>query len=196
MGYATILDIIGSVIMGGIVLTSLLNTNVNTVQNTYSYGGDVTVQKYLADAVDTIDSDFRKIGYSSILTTVLNPTQVIILADTTKIKFLSDVNNNGTIDTVYYYLGTTNGTSNQVLYRMTHDNVSNAVTVLFPGVTILYFAYYDSSGNKLSCPVSSTVKIAKINISLQMQTAQPYNGAYVTTNWNGTKRVAVNIMNR
>lgn len=196
MGYATILDIIGSVIMGGIVLTSLLNTNVNTVQNIYNYGGDVTVQKYLADVVDTIDSDFRKIGYSSILTTVLDPTKVIISADTSTIKFLSDVNNNGTIDTVYYYLGTTNGQSNKVLYRITHDNVSNAVTVLFPGVTILYFAYYDSSGNKLSCPVSSTVKIAKINISLQMQTAQPYNGAYVTTNWNGTKRVAVNIMNR
>lgn len=196
MGYSTILDIIGSVIIGGIVLVSLLNTNTNAVQNTYSYGADVIVQQNMAALVDTIDSDFRKIGYSSILTTVLNPTKVIISADTSTIKFLSDVNNNGTIDTVYYYLGTTNGKLNQVLYRITHDTVSTAVTVLFPGVSIFYFAYYDSSGNKLSCPVSSTVKIAKINISLQMQTAQPYSGAYVTTNWNGTKRVAVNIMNR
>ena len=119
MGYSTILDIIGSVIIGGIVLVSLLNTNTNAVQNTYSYGADVIVQQNMAALVDTIDSDFRKIGYSSILTTVLNPTKVIISADTSTIKFLSDVNNNGTIDTVYYYLGTTNGKLNQVLYRMT-----------------------------------------------------------------------------
>jgi len=112
MGYTTILDIIGSVIMGGVLMITLLNTQTNAVQNTYNYGGDVNVQQGLALLVNTIDSDFRKIGYSSIQTIVLNPTQVIILADTSKIKFLSDINNNGTIDTVYYYLTTTSGQSN------------------------------------------------------------------------------------
>jgi hypothetical protein len=196
MGYTTILDIIGSVIMGGVLMITLLNTHANAVQNTYNYGGDVNVQQGLALLVNTIDSDFRKIGYSSIQTFVLNPTQVIILADTSKIKFLSDINNNGTIDTVYYYLTTTSGQSNSILYRMTHDNVSAAVTSQYPGVSIFRFAYYDSSSNQLSCPVSSPSKIAKINISLQMQSAQPYNGVYVSTYWNSTKRIAINVMNR
>jgi hypothetical protein len=196
MGYTTILDIIGSVIMGGVLMVTLLNTSTNAVQNTYNYGGDVSVQQGLALLVNTIDSDFRKIGYSSIQTIVLNPTQIMILADTSKIKFLSDVNNNGTIDTVYYYLTTTSGQSNSILYRMTHDTVSTAVTYQYPGVSNFKFAYYDSLGHALSCPVSTPSKIAKINISLIMQSTTAYNGAYVSTYWNSTKHIAVNVMNR
>jgi hypothetical protein len=202
MGYSTILDIVGSVIMGGVLMVILLSTNSNAVQNTYTYGGDVSLQQGLTSVTQIIDSDFRKIGYSSILTVVLDPTKIILLADTSSIKFLSDVNNSGSIDTVYYYLSAATELSystnprDRNLYRMTHDAVSSAVTMRCPGVTIFRFAYFDSLGNALSCPVSTLAKIAKIQISLKMESASPYNGTYVSTAWNSTKRISVNVLDR
>lgn len=201
MGYSTMLDIVGSIIIGGVLMVTLLSTNSNAVQNTYNYGGDVSIQIGLTGLTQAIDSDFRKIGYSSIQTIVLDPTKVIILADTSSIKFLSDVNNNGSIDTVYYYLGPTSELSyttnprDRILYRITHDT-SAAVTMKNPGVTIFRFTYSDSSGNILSCPVSSPGKIAKIQIALKMESAIPYNGVYVSTFWNSTKRISVNVLDR
>jgi len=202
MGYTTLLDIVGSIIIGGVLMVVLLNTNNNAVQNTYNYGGDVSIQIELTNLVQTIDSDFRKIGYSSIQTIVLDPTKIILLADTSSIKFLSDVSNNGTIDTVYYYLGPTSELSyttnpnDRILYRITHDSLSSAITMRNPGVTIFRFSYYDSSGSSLSCPVASLAKISKIQIQLKMESAIPYSGSYVSAYWNGTKRISVNVLDR
>jgi len=201
MGYSTIIDIVGSIIMGGVLMVILLTTNSNAVQNTYTYGGDLSIQQGLTSITQIIDSDFRKIGYSSILTIVLDPTKIILLADTSSIKFLSDVNNNGSVDTVYYYLGATSELSyttnprDRNLYRITHDS-SSAITMKSPGVTIFRFAYFDSLGNALSCPVSSLAKIAKIQISLKMESAIPYKGTYVSSAWNSTKRISVNVLDR
>jgi hypothetical protein len=202
MGYSTILDIIGSVIAGGVLMIILLNTNTNAVQNTYTYGGDIGVQGLLTVLANVLDSDFRKIGYSSNGSIVVNSSNVIISADTSSIKFLSDINNHGQVDTVYYYLGPTSELSNtsnpidRFLYRIAPDTGLTNVTHKYPDVVIFRFAYYDSSGNSISCPVASPSKISKINISLELQSPQAYNGVYVTTYWNSTKRIAVNVMNR
>lgn len=202
MGYSTLLDIVGSIIMGGVLMVILLTTNSNAVQTTYNYGGDVSIQKGLTTLVQVIDSDFRKIGYSSIQTIVLDPTKVILFADTSSIKFLSDVSNNGTIDTVYYYLGPagelsyTTNPNDRILYRITHDTVSSPITMRNPGVSIFRFSYYDTSGKSLSCPVSSLGKIAKIQIQLKMESAIAYSGVYVSAYWNGTKRISVNVLDR
>lgn len=202
MGYTTILDIVGSIIIGGVLMLILLNTNISAVQSTYTYGGDVSIQIGLTTLVKTMDSDFTKIGYSSIQTIVLDPTKIILLADTSSIKFLSDVSNNGTIDTVYYYLGPTSELSyttnpnDRILYRITHDTLSSAITMRNPGVTVFRFSYFDTSGNSLSCPVSSLAKIAKIQIQLKMESAIPYNGVYASATWTGTKRISVNVLDR
>jgi hypothetical protein len=201
MGYSTILDIVGSVIIGGVLMVILLSTNSNAVQNTYTYGGDVSLQQGLTSLTQIIDSDFRKIGYSSILTVVLDPAKIVLLADTSSIKFLSDVNNSGSIDTVYYYLGAvselsyTTNPRDRILYRITHDT-SAAITMRCSGITICRFAYFDTLGNALSCPVSALAKIAKIQISLKMESASPYNGTYVSAAWNSTKRISVNVLDR
>jgi hypothetical protein len=202
MGYSTLFDIIGSVIAGGALMLILLHTNTNAVQNIYTSSGDESIQEELTVLTNLLDSDFRKMGYSSILNVILDPNTIVVSADTSSIKFLSDVNNKGIIDTVYYYLGPTSelsSTANPIdrfLYRIGPDTMTTPVTLKYPGVTIFRFAYFDTSGNALSCPVSSPSKIAKIQILLEMQSAVPYNGVYATTNWNGTKRISVNTMSR
>jgi hypothetical protein len=201
MGYTTILDIVGSVIIGGFLMLILMKTNTSAVENTYNYGGDVSIQQSLSALVYFLDSDFRKIGYTSNLALISDPTKIITSADTSSIKFVSDLNNDSTLETVYYYLSPKSELSNtanpddRFLYRVV-TGASPTQTIKTPGITIFRFAYYDSLNNPISCPVSSPNKIAKILIYLKMQSAIPYNGNYVSAYWSGTKRIAVNLNNR
>lgn len=199
MGYSTILDIVGSIIIGGVLMIILLTTNSSAVQNSFNYGGDLAIQQYLTLLTDTLDQDFTKVGYSSITTGGLDPTKIIVSADTSSIKFLSDVGDNGTVDTVYYYLGPAgelSGTINprdRILYRMIRSPLASWVTLRYQGVTIFRLTYFDTYGNVISSPVATTVNIKSIQIYLKMESAVPYNGIYVSANWTSTKRVSVNL---
>ena len=202
MGYSTILDIVGSIIIGGVLIVILLTTNSSAVQNSFNYGGDLTIQQSLKLVVDTLDHDFSKIGYTSIATVAIDPTKRIVLADTSRIKFLSDIDNDGIIDTVYYYLGPTSelaGSINprdRILYRVTWDSVSPSATLRYPGITVFRLVYSDVNGNTLSSPVAATSNISKIQIYLKMESSVPYNSVYVSTNWSSTKYVIVNVDRR
>jgi hypothetical protein len=202
MGYSTILDIVGSIIIGGVLIVILLTTNSSAVQNSFNYGGDLTIQQYLKTVVDMVDQDFSKIGYTSIATVAIDPTKRIVLADTSSITFISDIDNNGSIETVYYYLGTTNelaGTINprdRILYRVSKDTSGSLITSRYPGITIFRLLYTDKNGATLSSPVASTSNISKIQIYLTMESSVPYNGVYVGTNWSSTKCVTVNVDKR
>ena len=202
MGYSTIIDILGSMIIGGILLLILFRTNSSAVVNTYSFSGDINAQQSLSIVVQEIDMDFKKIGYTSNVNLIPDPTKVITYADTLGIKFLSDLYNNGSVATIYYYLGPTSDMSytpnprDRILYRVAPDNNGIISTLKNPGVTVFKFAYYDSSGVKLSCPVTIPNKIAKIQISIKMESAEPYDSSYAGSYWTGTYRTMQNIMYR
>ena len=63
MGFSTLIDILGSTIIGGMLLMILLRLNDASVQNTYVYGGDLMVQQNLVEVVRLLEHDFRKIGF-------------------------------------------------------------------------------------------------------------------------------------
>ena len=63
MGAATILDILGSTIVGGLLLFILFNMNNNATQNTYNFSGELILQQNLVTTVEVLEYDFRKIGY-------------------------------------------------------------------------------------------------------------------------------------
>jgi hypothetical protein len=203
MGYSTLLDIVGSIIIGGLLLITLLTTNSSAVQNTYTYGGDVAVQQGLNSLASTMESDFNRIGYLLDPKELITGTPVIISADTSSIQFYSDLYNTGGLCIVNYYLGPTSELSgkdspnprDRNIYRVVTSNPPTA-TMKCPGVTIFRLAYYDTSGTKLSCPVTVTANIAKIQIFLKMESPFPYDGNYVSTYWNNTKYVVINTKNR
>jgi hypothetical protein len=199
MGYTTLLDIVGSVIMGGLLMVILLRTNSSATENTYNYSGDVVIQQSLSNLVNGyVDSDFRKIGYSSDQS--LDRTTAITYADTSGVTFKSDIKNNGTICTIKYYLGPKSqlaGTTNpndMILYREVTAPGQDTVW-RFPGVTIFKLLYFGSNNGQdvlLSSPVAITSSIVKIQIYVKMESAIPYSGNYVSAYWNATKEVAVN----
>ena len=78
MGVSTILDIVGSMIVGGILLLTLFRMNSNATQNTYNFSGELTVQENLVTTVEVLEYDFRKIGYCENPFNIPNPSRAIL----------------------------------------------------------------------------------------------------------------------
>ena len=138
MGISVILDILGSTIVGGILMLSLFRINDTAVENAYTGNGELTAQTSLATIVQILEYDFRKIGYCADWNKIPNPSQAIISADSTQIKFLTDVDFDGNVDSIKYYLGPTSELTNspnprdRYLYRVVNTEAPVGVNL---GVT-------------------------------------------------------------
>ena len=207
MGYATILDIIGSIIAGGFLLLILARTNASAIQNTYNNNSDLITQQNLSTVVMLLENDFRKIGYMGDWKKAgqIDPSKAILYADSIHIKFIGDINNNGVMDTVYYYVGPTSelsGTPNpndRILYRsVTSTNSSNNTLTKSGsmGITQFGLTYFDDFGHQLSFPITAPGTIAEIQITLQIQNTEAYNGQFVTSYWRQIRLAARNLKNR
>lgn len=156
MGFAVLLDIAGSIVVGGYLLLMLFGMNNNAVQNTYNFSGELTVQENLVAVVDVLEYDFRKIGYCEDPLALPKPEEnAILYADTSEIIFLTDLMigpdydvGDGIVDTIRYRLGSNTelpGTPNpddRKLYRVVNGNPSVGVNL---GLTYFKFRYFRDS---------------------------------------------------
>ena len=62
MGISTILDIIGSVFVGGLLLLILFRLNTSATGTLYNSNAEINVQQAMVSVVEVLESDFRKIG--------------------------------------------------------------------------------------------------------------------------------------
>ena len=85
MGFSSLLDILGSSIVGSLLLLILLRLNNASVENTYKNSGELIVQQDLVEVVKLIEYDFRKIGYCANFNKIPDPSKSILLADSNKI---------------------------------------------------------------------------------------------------------------
>ena len=172
MGFNTIIDIIGSVFVGGLLLIILFRLNNSATSTLYNSTSELTVQQAMVSVVQVMESDFRKIGYCKDWTKIPNPSKSILYADSNSIKFLTDVNNDGVVDSLYYYIGATSALSNtpnkrdRLLYRVVNKDVPRSSNV---GITKFTFKYYDALGNAINeSPVTLPALIKSIQIDLQI----------------------------
>ena len=114
MGFSVILDLLGSTIVGSILMLTLFRVNGSAVENTYVGNGELTAQENTTTIVHILESDLRKIGYCADWQKIPNPSAAILYADSSSIKYLTDVDNDGNVDSVYYYLGPTSELSSTV----------------------------------------------------------------------------------
>ena len=156
MGYAVIIDIVGSIIVGGFLLLMLFGLNDSTVRNTYHFSGELSVQENLVSVVDVLEFDFRKIGYCEDPAALPHPEEnAIRYADTSEIIFLTDLmtgygsgSGDGIVDTVRYYLGPTSelsetpNPSDRILYRVVNSSTPVGANL---GVTQFRIRYFRDS---------------------------------------------------
>jgi hypothetical protein len=199
MGTNVILDILGSIIIGGILLTTLFRMTDRATESTYNKTGDLTIQQNIASVVRTLEFDFRKIGYCADWTQIPIPSKSIIFADVDKIKYLTDVDKNGTVDTMSYYIGPaseliyTANPRDKFLYRVV--NSENPVKVNL-GVTQFNLVYYNVDKVVIPSPVAVPGEIYTIQISVAVEDVEAYDQKYSQVFWRQIRLVARNLKNR
>jgi type II secretory pathway component PulJ len=200
MGYATILDIAGSILIGAMLLGIILKLNNTASWSIYSNAGELNCQTNLTSMSMMLENDFRKIDYCSDNTNIQDPANAILAADTTSIKFISDLNKDGKMDTVYYYLGPAtelNSTANprdKILYRI----VNNAAKLgSDAGITRFYIVYYDVNGDTVHTPVSSTYLSLINDIELNMNIENTsVDSSQLNSYWRQARLTVPNIKHR
>ncbi|KPK92652.1 hypothetical protein AMJ80_06490, partial [bacterium SM23_31] len=109
----SLLEILGASVIGSLLILALITSLFTASDTNFLLGRDLAVQKSTAIVADIIDMDLGKCGLG-----LEDSTNAIVTADSTQLLFLSDIDGNGTVDSVYYYMQA--GT----------DMDGNAITVL------------------------------------------------------------------
>jgi hypothetical protein len=214
MGSQVVIDLIGSTVLFGWLLLTSIRISVANSENMQTYGGELLVQENLVEVTRLLEYDFRKIGFCMEPNHIPDPTRAIILADSARLKFLTDVDltgagPDGVVDSIYYYLGPTSqlaSTMNprdRLLYRVVNNEAAKGSNL---GVTSFKFRYYDGQGNELGVPVTAAnlQRIQTIQISLivenvvagELVETAPINTQFSSAFWQQLRLSSRNYRNR
>jgi hypothetical protein len=197
MGFSTLIDILGSTIMGGILLITVLRLNNTATEKTTNYGGELSLQQNLVTIAQIMEYDFRKMGYCKDWTKFPDPTQSIAQATTNSIKFYADIDDNGAMDTISYYTGglltSTPNPRDIFFYRKVNSQPPAAINL---GVTQFFMKYFDALGDTLTQPITSPSLISSYEINVQVETVYAYDNNYSTAFWKQIRLLARNLRNR
>lgn len=199
MGFSTMIDLLGSTLVGGLLLLILFRMHDANTQNIFEYGGELMVQQNLVTTVSILELDFRKIGYCLDWEKIPNPARAILVADSTRIEFLTDENNDGNVDTMKYYLGPASELTNtpnprdRMLYRVINRETPRGVNL---GITRFNLIYYNALGDRLNFPITQTGEIYTMQINVRVENTAAYDQRYTTAFWRQIRLAARNIKNR
>lgn len=199
MGFSSLIDVLGSFLVGGMLFMILLRMNDASVQNTFKYGGDLLVQQSLVEVVSLLEYDFRKIGYCRDWQNIPDPSKAIIAADSNSITFLTDVDNDAVVDTMKYYLGPaseltdTPNPRDRLLYRVINGSVPLTANL---GVTQFDLVYFNALGDSLSFPISVPSEIYTMQINITVENYAAYDEDYSSAFWRQIRMAARNLRNR
>jgi lipopolysaccharide export LptBFGC system permease protein LptF len=176
---AYLLDIVGSIVIGSIVVLIILLLNLNIISSSGENLNTNTAQMDLTTTVWVVEYDLYKIGYRV-------GGSKISIADSNQIKFYTDLDNDGNKDSIHYYLGNTsefNSTSNPLdkpLYRQEND------TTVFR-VVDFNIVYHDSSGSRISYSdltnQASRDLVKTLTVALAIESGEPIEGKYQISQW-------------
>lgn len=197
MGYSTILDILGAAVIGGILLINLLKVNGSLVENESIYSHDKNLQIDLVIAATVLERDFSLLGY------VKNVNQVgfnqnIFAGDSVSIRFRSDIDNNGTIDTISYFISDTSALSHtpnprdRMLYRRIN---SDFPFVLANNITRFRLTYLNTSLAEVTPPIVLTTPVNYVRIEIRVEDPYAFDNKYSEAIWRRIT-VSTNVINR
>ncbi|PIQ10349.1 MAG: hypothetical protein COW71_02965 [Ignavibacteriales bacterium CG18_big_fil_WC_8_21_14_2_50_31_20] len=205
MGYSTLIDILGSIMIGGILLLILLRLNDAAVANSFQYNADLIIQKNLVEIVTLLEFDLRKIGYCANWQALPDPTKAIIAVDTNSITYLTDLPTianpygDGIVDTLRYYLGAASELSqtpnprDRMLYRRENSGLNLGSNL---GVTQFEFKFFDTFGALIPFPISVPGEIQSMQIDLALEDVAAYDEQYRRVFWRQIRLAARNLGNR
>lgn len=208
MGSTALLDIIGSSIIGGLLLVAALRMNDSATSNTFHSQEQLSVQQNMTSLINNLEYDFRKIGYAADPTLVPASNSMIVHGDSTRIKFLAQLENNGSVDTVEWYLGTDSSICANPHVKMLYRRVAakNGVSATYAsnlGVTQFSLLYFTQAvggvpSDTIATPFDYPTLAKLIEIDLRVEPTSAYDTAYSSTFsvWRQIRLTSMNLVNR
>ncbi|KAB2837900.1 MAG: hypothetical protein F9K45_12045, partial [Melioribacteraceae bacterium] len=166
-----LLEITASTIVGGMILLLIMRMNTTLLESATTISIEKSVQSNITSLIDELDYYFKQIGYR------VKDEQKIITADKNEISFLSDIDNDGDIDTVSYYLSKkkilkeTENPNDKLLYRVINSSPEETSNL---GVTAFELAYYNGAG----ALTNDENEIKYIKYTIEVESFFPINGEY------------------
>jgi hypothetical protein len=202
---ATILDIVIAMGIGSVLLLSIINANAVVIENSTIMNGDVLVQQLLTSTALLVEGEFRNMGVG-----VNEDSATVVEARDTAITFLSDMNRDGNIDQIKYWLGSAGEIKNiqndraRLLHRQTAGGPVQSVGV----VTKFSMRYFSQNElDTLVPPVAAgnlkMIKIVEITMEVQNPSALyrnpkdvksgERNAFYSSSYWRQTRLASQNM---
>jgi hypothetical protein len=175
MGTSTLLDIIGSMIIGGLLILMALRLNVSAKEYSSAYYASYLLQSNLLTLVVMIEDDFKRIGYCK-NPKLLTTADAIAVADSNRISFRTDINNTGNVNTITYWAGLTSeltSTDNPkdfYLYRQVDNNTPTQWNL---GLTKFLIRYWDNQNTPDSMSYAyamaspGAIRVTDVSIKLE-----------------------------
>ncbi len=211
MGTSTIIDMIGSFLVAGMLLVMGLRLNAQANEATLVYNGNAILQSNITTLVEMLETDFRKIGYCADWQKVSDPTRSILSAGANSIQFITDLPTgtyplgDGILDTIAYSVGPTSellstpNPNDRYLYRKVNSISPYRMNL---GVTQFAFTYFDANDDSLAFPITDPRLIYYMQISITVQSAAPFQQQYMNDPsqydvfWKQIRLVTRNLRNR
>lgn len=175
---SSLLDIITATFIGGILILMIISIIFYMENSSREITNANIAQMNIKEISEVLDYDLYKIGYRV-------PSSKILLADSIVLIFLSDIDNNGKIDTIRYELGNPNeltstpNPNDRILYRIVNNEPKKGSNL---GVVDFKFVYFDSTNNKLNyASLNSQVnrdRIKALSYYIRVESVYPVEGYY------------------
>ncbi len=166
-------DIVISLTIGATIISMLIFFTTNVAQEGSAQTICLMTQTNCTSVTDILDFEFRKMGFR----VPASHDSSIVFADSNKIKFKGDLNNDGTVDTLTYYLNTAAAsgmanTNTRVLYKTLNLQAAQPINI---GITRFRLSYYDANGNAFTTyPVSRPSQIKSLKLALNVESTVPF----------------------
>jgi len=181
-----IIDIMGSIVIGGIILLMLLSFNSGLVEGSAVQTFHSIVQSNLASLSDIVEYDFRKMGYR--VGTIID--SAIVIADKDEIVIRGDIDDNGTVEQIRYTFDTKKKTGYPnpragILFRQVNNGPVESINI---GLTRFELAYYDTNDLliKKNHPVEFPSTIRSVRLEMTIESTSPYDTTYSGATWERT----------
>ncbi len=165
------IDLIGSFIFGSLLALNVMRMNADMAAHSYKSSLTYIAQSSAATVSEIVSDDLRKAGIGVADT-------AFTLADTSQIRFLADLDADGTVDTLHYYTGgpseaaQTLNPSDRVLYRVLNSDAPDEIRL---GVTTFTLSYFGAAGDSLGLsPVLGDIR--QVRVDLTTESRAQYDG--------------------
>ncbi len=204
MGSSTILDIVSSMLISGLLLLTALSMNERATSNTFASESSLTVQQNITSIVENLEWDFRLIGYCK--NSSIPSKDFIVRGDTNEITFLADLNNDGSMDTVTWDMepwriaGCPNPNVRMLVRKVSGINGVSAVDSSNLGVTEFLLKYINALGDTVQTPFKGdTAGVQVIKVTVMVEPVSAYADTankHIFSTWRQTRLVSKNLNNR